>query len=126
MILIVVILIALFFGFKIINKAQENNVETILKKGSLRTKTLLKGDIFHKGTARIIKDELSYIVYIRLEDGREFNIDDFKLYSKVNIGDVLEISKNMYVYNSQLLTFYSLPLEGFEDFRICEEVYRLD
>lgn len=125
MALIIVILIILLFGFKVINKVEEINVETILNKGFLSNKTVLKGDVFHKGVVKIIEGELSYFVYIRLEDGKEFTIDNRKLYSKLNICEVININKEIYTYKSQVLTVYSMSLEGFENFRLYEELNSL-
>lgn len=119
---IVALLILILFGFKIVNKSKEINVEKIIEKGILKEEMMIKGDVFYKSTVRDSKDNLSYLTYIRLENGKEIAINQMDFYSILNTGNVINLNKETYIYKSQKLTFYSVLLDGLENIRLCEEL----
>ena len=121
MVLIITILIICLLGFKTINKIENETIENILEKGELKEEIFMKGDIFYK--TRFKKDELiSYLVYIRLEDGEEITVDNQDFYVAFNTGDVTTFVKNKYSYKSNTLTFYSSCLDGLENIRLLEKL----
>ena len=122
MVVVVVLIFMMIFGIKIINKTRELSIDTILKKGTLKDKIGLKGDIFYKSTAKKKDGVLSYLTYIRLENGKELTLDNFDFYSSLNIGEVINFTKEIYIYKNQILTFYSTSLDGVESLRFCEEL----
>ena len=97
MIFIIVLLIVILFGFKIINKSKEINIEKILEHGELKYEDMLKGDIFYKSPAKDKDGNISYLTYIRLEDGKEITVEKEDFYSLLNIGDVISCSKKTYM-----------------------------
>ena len=119
---IIILLVLLLFGFKIIDKSRELNIENILNKGSLMNSTKLRGEIFYKGVTKNTKDKLSYFVYIRLEDGKELVVENFKFYSDVKIGDIVNTKKETHIHKAQSLSFYSILHEEFKENRFYEEL----
>lgn len=122
MIFIIVLLIVILFGFKIINKSKEINIEKILEHGELKYEDMLKGDIFYKSPAKDKDGNISYITYIRLEDGKEITVEKEDFYSLLNIGDVISCSKKTYIYKSQKLSFYTVLLDKLDDIRLCGQL----
>lgn len=122
MIFIIVLLIVILFGFKIINKSKEINIEKILEHGELKYEDMLKGDIFYKSPAKDKDGNISYLTYIRLEDGKEITVEKEDFYSLLNIGDVISCSKKTYIYKSQKLSFYTVLLDKLDDIRLCEQL----
>lgn len=122
MVFIIFLVLFILLGFKIINKNRELNIEKILHKGNLKHEQIIKGDVFYKSMTKDAEDNLCYYLYIRLEDGKEIIINHEKFYPFLNIGDVVSFNKEIYIYKSYKLTFYSLLLEGLEEVRLCEEV----
>lgn len=126
MIIVVVLIFIMIFGIKIINKTRELSIDIILKKGTLKDKIGLKGDIFYKSAAKKKDGVLYYLTYIRLENGKELTIDSFDFYSSLNIGEVINFTKEIYIYKNQILTFYSTSLDGVQILRFCEELDLID
>lgn len=122
MIFIIVLLIVILFGFKIINKSKEINIEKILEHGELKYEDMLKGDIFYKSPAKDKDGNISYLTYIRLEDGKEITVEKEDFYSLLNIGDVISCSKKTYIYKSQKLSFYTVLLDKLDDIRLCGQL----
>lgn len=122
MIFIIVLLIVILFGFKIINKSKEINIEKILEHGELKCEDMLKGDIFYKSPVKDKDGNISYLTYIRLEDGKEITVEKEDFYSLLNIGDVISCSKKTYIYKSQKLSFYTVLLDKLDDIRLCEQL----
>lgn len=122
MIFIIVLLIVILFGFKIINKSKEINIEKILEHGELKYEDMLKGDIFYKSPVKDKDGNISYLTYIRLEDGKEITVEKEDFYSLLNIGDVISCSKKTYIYKSQKLSFYTVLLDKLDDIRLCEQL----
>lgn len=121
MIFIIVLLIVILFGFKIINKSKEINIEKILEHGELKYEDMLKGDIFYKSPVKDKDGNISYLTYIRLEDGKEITVEKEDFYSLLNIGDVISCSKKTYIYKSQKLSFYTVLLDKLDDIRLSEK-----
>lgn len=122
MIFIIVLLIVILFGFKIINKSKEINIEKILEHGELKYEDMLKGDIFYKSPVKDKDGNISYLTYIRLEDGKEITVEKEDFYSLLNIGDVISCSKKTYIYKSQKLSFYTVLLDKLDDIRLCGQL----
>ena len=120
MIFIIVLLIVILFGFKIINKSKEINIEKILEHGELKYEDMLKGDIFYKSPVKDKDGNISYLTYIRLEDGKEITVEKEDFYSLLNIGDVISCSKKTYIYKSQKLSFYTVLLDKLDDIRLSD------
>ena len=121
LILIALTLIIIIFKFKILKKCEEFNIDTILKYGVLSEQIFMKGDIFYKG---IVKKEnfISYLIYVRLDNGKEITIDNPDVYSSLNIGDIAVFSKNKYTYINQELNFYTVCLGDLENIRLNETI----
>ena len=117
--IVIFILLIIILTFQILKKYKELNIDTILSNGNLIEQTLLKGEIYYKGKAKN-KDNLSYLVYIRLESGEEVTVDNYDIYSSLTIGDIAIFNKNKYSYKNQKYSFYSICLGELEDIKLNE------
>lgn len=125
LIIVVLILTIVIFRLKILKKYKEFNIDMILKHGVLTEQIFMKGDIFYKGRVKN-KDEISHLVYIRLENGEEITVNNIDIFSSLTVGDIATFSKNKYSYKNQQFSFYTLCLGDLENIRLNEEINYLN
>ena len=123
--LIILILIIIIFRFNILKKCNKVNIDTILNNGDLIEQALLKGDVFYK--SKVKKDNnISYFVYIRLENGEEITVDNLDIYSSVVITDIIVFNKYLYKYREYNYSYYTICLDYLENIKLKEELNRTE
>jgi hypothetical protein len=99
----------------------------ILKKGELISSQELKGHVSFKKIVRDKKNKETHMIYFRLEDGKEFTIDNIDLYLFLNIGDLIYLRKDVYSHKSgRLISYFPTLDDALEKEAIYTEIYYID
>jgi hypothetical protein len=121
------ILIAAYLVFRyFINNHEDYTISNILKKGNLTNSDNIRGHVNFKKVVKHNNNE-SYMIYLRLEDGKEIVINNMDYFLSINTGDSIFLRKDTYSHKSgRLVSYYSTLDKDFERNALYNEVFYMD
>lgn len=124
--IIIIIFISVYIGILFLKKNKDFNIEYIIKHGTLQNKEALIGEVFYKGSANDCYGNISYLTYVRLNNGKDIIINKEEIYRKFNFCDKITFSKYLYVHKYSKVVFYLIELKEFDKIRLYTEIETID